>query len=299
MSEERAQYLGETPQDHIYEIRDEATPRDFFSQIPNLVDIMELSPYAYRLYGHLRKVAGESGRCWQSTKTLAKACDMSMGKVSASKVELENVYPPLIRVESKSFDRGQYHEIAITDIWDINHGFWTGEKITVKTAKGAVFHNMNEWRSQYESLRSPHEMKKNPVKEEPNNGGKPPTKELPIEWQIAGCFAHVVQPDEELAKRLDFANWVGVGTSNPLVAREIAMAFQTHRNMTLPKSKAKGQRKAVKEMLDMGVKAAHVKQAVDKLTKAGMTVTDLFSVVRTAIDLANKPEEKIEYYKEL
>jgi len=170
MSEERAPYNGETPEDNQYQIRDEASPRDYYSQIPNLVDIMELSPHAYRLYGHLRRVAGDDGKCCQSTKTLAAACDMSLGKVSECKQELENVYPPLIRVESKRFDRGAYHEIAITDIWELNHTFFTGGEITVKTAKGKAFHNMNGWRSQCETLRSAGETKNNPVKNNPEPG---------------------------------------------------------------------------------------------------------------------------------
>jgi len=167
MSEERAAYLGGTPDSHEFEIRDEATPRDYYSQIPNIVDLMGLSPHAYRLYGHLRKVAGESGKCWQSTRTLALACNMSGGMISKSKQELEQVYPPLIRIESKSFDRGAYHEIAITDIWLINHAFFVGESVTIKRTDGIAFHNMNEWRSQYEQDRSQYETKNNPVKKNP------------------------------------------------------------------------------------------------------------------------------------
>jgi hypothetical protein len=125
------------------------------------------------------------------------------------------------------------------------------------------------------------------------------TNELPLEWQILAGVDEVVQPDLELAKRLDFANIIGIGTNDPITAREIAMAFQTHRNITLPGSKVKGQRKAIKEMLEMNVNGAHVTQAVHQLMAKGMTVADLFSVIKTAIDIANKPEEKIEYYKEL
>jgi len=168
MSEERAPYMTEIPEDNTYQIRDEATPRDYFSQVPNLVGIMDLSPHAYRLYGHVRRVAGEAGKCWKSTKTLAAECGMSIGMVSESKRELENVYPPLIRIESKKFDKGYYHELIVTDIWELNHLFYTGGEITVKTAKGAVFHNMNEYRSYYEKVRSQYETKKNPnTKEEP------------------------------------------------------------------------------------------------------------------------------------
>lgn len=288
MSEEKAPYMGEMQSEHTYQIRDEATPRDFYSQIPNLVDIMELSPHAYRLYGHLRKVAGESGKCWQSTKTLADACNMSTGKVSESKVELESVYPPLIRIESKPFDRGSYHEIAITDIWEINHKFWIGEEVTVKTATGKAFHNMNGWRSQYELLRSQYETKNNPVKKEPNTATKLPDN-LSLEWQIAGGAKTITLPDDALARRTDFANLVAMGTTNPQEAARIALAFQSERNITLPEDKVKGQRKAVKEMLEMGVTGEIARQATRQLINKQMTVSDLFSIVRTAIDLANKP----------
>lgn len=92
---------------------------------------------------------------------------MSMGQVSKSKQELEGVYPPLIRVESKKFDKGVYHDIAITDIWAVNHAFFKGDEVTVRTSKGGVFHSMKEYRSLYETLPSPGETKKNPIQEEP------------------------------------------------------------------------------------------------------------------------------------
>ncbi len=178
-----------------YEIRDESIPNDYFSQIPNLVDIMGLSPHAYRLYGHLKKVTGETGKCWQSTTTLAKACNMSSGMVSKSKQELESVYPPLVRIESKPFDRGAYHEIVITDIWAINHAFWTGEAVTIKRADGIAFHNMNDYRSYYELDRSQYETKKNPTKNNPihdENKNSSITEDLelkrkdtmPLDWRI-------------------------------------------------------------------------------------------------------------------
>lgn len=125
------------------------------------------------------------------------------------------------------------------------------------------------------------------------------TDELPIEWQIAGRVEEVVIPDDAIARRVDFANWVGVGTSNPQIAREIAMAFQTQRDITLPESSVKGQRKAIKQMLEMGVNGSHVTRATRQLVDKGMTVVDLFSVIKTAVDLANKPEEKIEYTRTL
>ncbi len=47
-------------------------------------------------------------------------------------------------------------------------------------------------------------------------------------------------------------------------------------------------------MLEMHVKPEHVTQAVRKLLDAGMTVTDLYSVSKTAIDIANTSKPKQE-----
>jgi DNA-binding transcriptional regulator YhcF (GntR family) len=122
---------------------------------------------------------------------------------------------------------------------------------------------------------------------------------LSIENQIAAGVDEVTIPDNDNARRVDFSNLVAVGTSNPPAFAAIAMAFQAARNITLPADKAKGQRKAIKEMVEMGVKPEHVKQAVSQLMDKRMTVSDLFSVSKTAIDLANKPQEKIEYTRQL
>lgn len=275
-----------------YQIRDEAAPRDFYAMIPNLVDIMDLSPHAYRLYGHLRKVAGESGKCWQSTKTLSIACGMSMGKISEAKTELENVYPPLIRIESKKFDRGSYHEIAITDIWQINHDFFLGAELLIKTAKGVAFHNVNESRSYYESLRSQYETKNNPIKEEPKTGANAPITEMPIDWQLAAGVSTVTPLDEKEAQIKDAANLIATGTgTRSSLYYSIAYAFMKARQIVISQSDVKGQRKAIKEMLEYNVQPDHVTQAVQKLIDAGMTFTDLFGVKKTAISLANAVTE--------
>lgn len=146
--------------DTRYQIREE-TPHDYFCQIPNVADELDLTPYAYRLYGHLKRVAGESGKCWQSTKTLAKKCRMSTGAISEAKKELENTFPPLIRITSKTKENGTYHEIMITDIWQINHDFWTGESVHLV--------NTPPKRSPSERPRSLGETKKNPVTDNPKN----------------------------------------------------------------------------------------------------------------------------------
>jgi hypothetical protein len=111
-------------------VKDEA-PHDFYSQIPNMVDDYGLSPLAYRLYGHLRRVAGENGKCWQNTRTLAIACNMSEGSVSNAKKELlETEFVPFIRIKKIPTKTGfSYDEITLTDLWKINHDVYSKDTV--------------------------------------------------------------------------------------------------------------------------------------------------------------------------
>ena len=95
-------------------------PRSNFTMIPNLVDDMNLDPYAFRLYCHLRRVAGEQGRCWRSGETLARECCMSTGQVSEAKRVLATTNPPLILIKEIRGEHGKCHSITICDIWQQN-----------------------------------------------------------------------------------------------------------------------------------------------------------------------------------
>ncbi len=113
-------------EDELGDFFGEQERRDFFAMIPNLVDDLDLTPYAFRLYVHLCRVVGHGGKCWQSTETLAAACHMSTGSVVKAKRELANM-----RVGDKSLiyviavpgvEPGRaYHTVYVNDIWAANH----------------------------------------------------------------------------------------------------------------------------------------------------------------------------------
>ena len=86
----------------------------------------------------------------------------------------------------------------------------------------------------------------------------------------------------------DTAQLIGMGEKYG--AADLALAFMRARDIIIPEGKIKGQRKAVREMLEMGVRPEHITEAVQQLLIKGMTVIDLFSVSKTAQDLANKKE---------
>lgn len=122
------------------------------------------------------------------------------------------------------------------------------------------------------------------------NGGKPPIdpSTLPIDWQMLGD-GPIVLPDEKLARQKDSAALVGMGMgvlAEPAAA--LALAFQVARGVVFTESQIKGQRKAAKALIEQKITPALVTAAVKKLQAAGMTVTDLYSITKTAIDLANK-----------
>lgn len=123
-------------------------------------------------------------------------------------------------------------------------------------------------------------------------GDKSPkkTNELPmsIENQIAAGMKEITLPDQKQARMRDTAQLIGMGEKYG--AADLALAFMRARDIIIPEGKIKGQRKAVREMLEMGVRPEHITEAVQQLLIKGMTVIDLFSVSKTAQDLANKKE---------
>lgn len=84
---------------------------------------------------------------------------MSMGAISNAKKELENTYPPLVRIVSQKKENGIYHEITIIDIWKQNHNLGTGQVVhLVKTPRKP---------SPGETPPSPGETKKSTVNKNP------------------------------------------------------------------------------------------------------------------------------------
>ena len=82
-------------------ILDNGDERKFFALIPNMIDELELSPYAVRLYLHIKRRTGEvrGGVCFETSSNIAKICKMSTGSVSKAKKELKAA--GLISIASK------------------------------------------------------------------------------------------------------------------------------------------------------------------------------------------------------
>lgn len=108
--------------------RDRSSLPKYRVELPILLDDMNLSVYAFRLYVHLKRVAerSEEGSCWESARTLAQACNMSSGQVSKAKDELEK--EGLITRHIKMMRGGVGDDITIVDIWPQNFARYGPER---------------------------------------------------------------------------------------------------------------------------------------------------------------------------
>jgi Helix-turn-helix domain len=174
---------------------DASDRRRFLVMTPNIVDDLPLSPFAFRLYVHVRRVAGERGACWQSSRTLAARCRMSVGAVVKAKRELARPFAelgglPLITITPQPNGN---HLIRVTDIWQQNLAAFdksappsdrSPDERAVQRVSATVRH-MN-------APRSPSEPKKYPSEEEtPEEGmrearvpARPPSTALPADFVV-------------------------------------------------------------------------------------------------------------------
>ncbi|MGI8788223.1 MAG: hypothetical protein ACR2HG_10730 [Pyrinomonadaceae bacterium] len=90
----------------------------FFSQLPNLIDDSDLTPYGHRLYVHLLRVCGADGVCTQGVRLLSAWCKMSMTRISKARDELE--IKGLVKVQPISTPNGKGFELKVIDIWNLN-----------------------------------------------------------------------------------------------------------------------------------------------------------------------------------
>lgn len=102
-------------------------------ELPVLVDDAGLSPYAFRLYAHIKRVAGDDKTCYQGTRTMADVCRMSLGQVSRAKAEL--VAAGLITLAKKSTRGGLVDEIRVVDVWEANRAKYPPSVQVVNTSE--------------------------------------------------------------------------------------------------------------------------------------------------------------------
>jgi hypothetical protein len=153
------------------------------TEIPNIIDDMDLSPYAFRLYVHIKRRAGDHGVCFENSSNLAKSCHMSEGEVSKCKKELKG--QGLISIVSKGnahFGKRNHH-VQIINIWEKNQNKY-------QKSPGEIASSTNEVSSSpIEVAISPDELKNNsllnnPVRRINNKKQKNELKDIPDNRKI-------------------------------------------------------------------------------------------------------------------
>lgn len=87
--------------------------RKWFTMTPNLYDDADLDVYEFRLLSHYVKV----GNCWESTKTTAKNCKMSVSTVISKRLSLESKGFIMLTVDE---EHGNTWLIEVVDKWQEN-----------------------------------------------------------------------------------------------------------------------------------------------------------------------------------
>lgn len=113
--------------DQEFQVKDHSSLHAYRTEIPNIIDELNLDPYAYRLYCYYKKVAGDSGACFQKKKTIEEKTGMSTTvikdrtKILAAPFE-ELGGKPLIKVTSRKGTDGNNLPtlIEVEDIWPEN-----------------------------------------------------------------------------------------------------------------------------------------------------------------------------------
>lgn len=112
--------------------------------------------------------------------------------------------------------------------------------------------------------------------------------ELPLEWQIAAGNKVISLPDNKDAQYKDSANLIAQG-SGSLESQifNVAYAFMTTRGIIIPFEDAKGNRSVAKVLVKAGVQPHDIVDAVRYMLEKKLTCTDLYSVKKIALSLAN------------
>jgi hypothetical protein len=105
-------------------VEDEGDLRKYRIELPNLLDDLALSVYAFRLYAHIKRRAGAAPRgvCNEGLRGMARHCKMSLGTAAKARQELLDKKLIRVRVEivAGTGRAGRFEIITVVDIWATN-----------------------------------------------------------------------------------------------------------------------------------------------------------------------------------
>ncbi len=121
LSQEQFQVIEQKPDHH------------FRTEIPNIVDDLDLDPYEFRIYHFIKKIAGDSGLCWHCIKSMCKKTKVKETKAKQVLKKLASPFAllggrPLIEIRHRKKPDGSNDTnlINIVPIWRQNGDYFRG-----------------------------------------------------------------------------------------------------------------------------------------------------------------------------
>lgn len=113
-----------------FQIQENKPDHHYRTEIPNIVFEMGLDPFQLSVYCNLKRIAGDGGNCWCSTKTLSKICGMGETKLKECIKFLSSLPIPLIKIIPRKKPDGSPDSniILITDVWKENGSYFRNNK---------------------------------------------------------------------------------------------------------------------------------------------------------------------------
>lgn len=250
----------------------------YFAMIPHLVDDADISPHAYRLYGHIVRVVGQTqgGTCYQSTATLAAACHMSPGMITQAKDELVRAGFITIHYHKRREGGRALHVLRLVNVWAAN----------VTRYAPVEFEPTSEYEvatSQYELATSEYEIKKNPFKK--NN--KAAEKTQPQEQAgLPGIPVPAAIPAPE-RKAGTAGEEQGQGRSETQQkAAEIGAAFTAASGLTPEKVGWGKWGQGIKRLITLGARPEEIAGAVARMREENLTCSHPGAIAYQFVDRA-------------
>lgn len=152
-------------------IQDGSMDKDYFTIIPNYV-LNHSTHWDREVYIQMKKIAGDSGSCWMSQKTLAKQCGLSVNRLKESiKYLLEHKWIKKIGTKEVETKGGKQfiNEYKITNLWKINGEFYKSKGVSSHDTPLYKGVSPNDQRGITESPKgvSQNEYKEDPIEEDP------------------------------------------------------------------------------------------------------------------------------------
>ncbi len=182
---------------NIEKIIDRGAPHTYWTQIPNIVDDLDLDPYEFRLYIAYKRVAGDGGSCYMKTSTLLQKTKMGERKFQKCKKSLAE---PRVELGGLSLIKiiPRYHsleksrlpdDVIITDIWGVN---FSKNNYTPHVVRGGIVESEGGPPHETHTLKEEQQLKKNHRRRtttssnipKSEDGSKEPTSSLSLKKEI-------------------------------------------------------------------------------------------------------------------